>query len=46
MQTKLAGYITQFENWLTLKNYAEKRKKCYLCAIRKGGIKGLKLAKY
>ena len=35
MQTKLAGYLTQFENWLTLKNYAEKSKKCYLCSVRK-----------
>jgi len=35
MQTKLQGYLTQFENWLTLKNYAEKSKKCYLCSVRK-----------
>lgn len=28
-------YLQQFENWLTLRNYAAKSKKSYLCSIRK-----------
>jgi len=27
-------YVQQFENWLTLKNYALKTKKSYLCSLR------------
>ena len=30
----MQGYIQQFGNWLTLKNYAAKSKKSYLCSIR------------
>ena len=34
MQKKLQEYSERFENWLTLRNYAVKSKKSYLCSLR------------
>jgi len=35
MSSKQHHYVTQFEDWMTLKNYSPKTIKCYTCAVRK-----------
>jgi len=34
-EEKLQEYLDKFKNWLSLKNYAKKSIKCYLCSVRK-----------
>ncbi|MDF1868410.1 MAG: phage integrase N-terminal SAM-like domain-containing protein [Saprospiraceae bacterium] len=35
MERKQHQYVTQFEDWMTLRNYSPKTIKCYTCAVRK-----------